>query len=241
MPEAIPPSRPGPRTPRLWHPFPIGRQMLLGLGILLALLAVSMLAAISLVLGLKHDENGLNDRDVPYASAIATAALAAKGIANDQRGFLLTGDRTFIEEADQRVSEVKTALDAATKTAADEPRRRAVRQAEAGFERWMRAVNGEFAMYEAGDHEGAINASLGSDRELRKTYEQSLDSAQIMAENSIKSATDSVTAASSRSVWILVACLLIALVVSLAVAWWLMRTIAAPLFGLVDLLRPDLS
>jgi methyl-accepting chemotaxis protein len=219
----------------------MGRQMLLGLGILLALLAVSMLAAISLVVGLKHDENGLNDRDVPYASAIATAALAAKGIANDQRGFLLTGDRTFIEEADRRVGEARTAFGTAMKAAVDSPRRQACSEAEAGFDRWIRAVHDEFAMFEAGDHAGAISASLGPDRELRKAYEQSLDSAQTLAESSIKSAANSVTAASSRSVWILVTCLLVALVVGLCVAWWLMRTIARPLFGLVDLLRPDLS
>jgi methyl-accepting chemotaxis protein len=219
----------------------MGRKMLLGLGILLALLAISMLAAISLVVGLRHDENGLNDRDVPYASAIATAALAAKGIANDQRGFLLTGDRTFIEEADRRVGEARIAFDTAVRAAADGRRRQAVNEAEAGFERWIRAIHEEFAMFEAGDHTGAINASEGPDRELRKTYEQSLGSAQALAENSIKSATNSVTAASSRSVWILVACLLAALLVGVGVSWWLMRTIAIPLFGLLDLLRPDLS
>jgi methyl-accepting chemotaxis protein len=241
VPEAIPAPGSGPKPSRLRRPVPMGRQMLLGLGVLLALLAVSMLAAIALVVGLRHDENGLNDRDLPYASAIATAALAAKGIANDQRGFLLTGDRTFIEEADRRVGEARTAFDTATKAAADGPRRQAVSDAQAGFEGWIRAVHDEFAMFEAGDHTGAVSASLGPDRELRKTYEQSLGNAETLAASSIKSATNSVTAALSRSVWILVAGLLVALVVGLGVSWWLMRTIATPLFGLVDLLRPELS
>jgi methyl-accepting chemotaxis protein len=172
---------------------------------------------------------------------INDACTSRLGVANDQRGFLLTGDRTFIAEADQRVSEAMTAFDTATGAAVDRGRRQAVSEAAAGFERWIRAVYDEFAMFEAGDRQGAITASLGPDRELRKIYEQSLGKAQTLAESSIKSAADSVTAASSRSVWILVACLLVALVVGLGVAWWLMRTIATPLFRLMDLLRPDLA
>jgi hypothetical protein len=65
---------------------PLGQQMLLGLGSLLALLVVSVLTAIALIVSLDHGENGLDNRDVPFAGAIATAALNAKGIANDQRG-----------------------------------------------------------------------------------------------------------------------------------------------------------
>jgi pyridoxine 5'-phosphate synthase PdxJ len=68
--------------------------MWLGVGSLLALLAASMLIAIVVVVSLKADERHLNDRDVHYASAVAVAALNAKGIANDQRGYLLTDDTT---------------------------------------------------------------------------------------------------------------------------------------------------
>jgi hypothetical protein len=65
---------------------PVGSQALLGVGGLLALLVISMLVAIVLVVGLRADERQFNDLDVPYASAVAAAALNAKGIANDQRG-----------------------------------------------------------------------------------------------------------------------------------------------------------
>jgi methyl-accepting chemotaxis protein len=214
--------------------------MLMGLGSMLDLIVVTTLTAIFLVIGLKHGETGLNDRYVRYAGAIATAALDAKGIANDQRGFLLTGDRTFIEEADRRTGEARTAFSTATNAVTDSAHRQAVANAHAGFERWVQAVHTEFVTFAAGDHQGAISASLGPDRELRKSYEQSLASAQALAETSIKSAEDSVTAASSRSVWILVACLLVALTVGLGVAFWIMRTIAKPLFSLLALLAHDL-
>ncbi len=203
--------------PRRRRRLPMGFQVLLGVGGLLALLAASMLVAIFLVVGLKHNETHLNDRDVPYASAVATAALNAKGIANDQRGFLLGGDPKFIDEADRRIS-----------------------AARAAFERWVQAVHGEFVTFPAGDHHGAVTASLGSDRALRKTYEQSLARAQALGASSIQSARSSVAAASSRSVTILVACLLVALTIGVGVAFWLVRSIAMPVSRLVAILGGDL-
>jgi methyl-accepting chemotaxis protein len=226
--------------PRSRRRLPMGFQVLLGVGGLLALLAASMVVAIFLVVGLKHDETHLNDRDVPYASAVATAALNAKGIANDQRGFLLTGDNKFIDEADRRISDARAAFATAANAAADPTQRQAVNQAHAGFEGWVRALHGEVAAFQTGDHRGAITASLGPDRALRKTYEQSLARAQALGASSIQSARSSVAAASSRSVTILVACLLVALTIGVGVAFWLVRSIAMPVSRLVAILGGDL-
>src|SRR6266487_1577059 len=222
--------------PRRRRRLPMGFQVLLGVGGLLALLAASMLVAIFLVVGLKHNETHLNDRDVPYASAVATAALNAKGIANDQRGFLLGGDPKFIDEADRRISAARAAFAAAANAAADPTQRQTVNEAHAGFERWVQAVHGEFAAFQTGDHQGAITASLGPDRALRKTYEQSLARAQALGASSIQAARSSVAAASSRSVTILVACLLVALTIGVGVAFWLVRSIAMPVSRLVAIL-----
>jgi hypothetical protein len=95
-------SRALPRgtRPRL----PMGFQVVLGAGGLLGLLVVCMLVAIVLVVGLNAGETRLNGRDVSYATAVGAAALGAKGIANDERGFLRTGDPRFIGEAGHRMS-----------------------------------------------------------------------------------------------------------------------------------------
>jgi methyl-accepting chemotaxis protein len=229
-------ARPRSRRRRL----PMGFQVWLGVGSLLALLAASMLIAIVVVVSLKADERHLNDRDVPYASAVADAALNAKGIANDQRGYLLTGDPKFIHEADRRISDARTAFAAATRAALDPAQRQAVNDAHSGFERWVQAMHGEFATFQAGDHRASIAASLGPDRALRKTYEQSLARAQTLGASSIQSATSTITAASSRSVWLLVAWLLVGLVIGAAVAYWLVRSIAMPVARLTAILGADL-
>jgi methyl-accepting chemotaxis protein len=218
----------------------MGFQVVLGAGGLVGLLVVCMLVAIVLVVGLKAGEARLNGRDVSYASAVAAAALSAKGIANDERGFLLTGDPKFIGEAGYRMSGARAAFAAAMRAADGPAQRQAVTQARAAFEHWVRAVHGEFATFRAGDHRGAVAVSLGPDRALRKTYERSLARAQVLGTSSIQSARSSVAAASSRSVTILVACLLAALTIGIGVALWLERSIARPVARLVAIVGGDL-
>jgi hypothetical protein len=104
----------------------------------------------------------------------------------------------------------------------------------------VQAVHGEFVTFGAGDHHGAVTASLGPDRALRKTYERSLARAQALGASSIQSARSSVAAASSRSVTILVACLLVALAIGVGVAFWLVRSIAMPVARLVAIVGGDL-
>jgi hypothetical protein len=118
--------------------------------------------------------------------------------------------------------------------------RQAVNQARAAFERWVQAVHGEFVTFQAGDHHGAVTASLGPDQAQRETYEQSLARAQALGANSVQSAWSSVAAASSGSVTILVACLLVALTIGIGVAFWLVRSIAMPVARLVAILGGDL-
>jgi hypothetical protein len=58
---------------------PMGFQVWLGVGGLLALMAGSLLVAVFLIARLRHHESHLNDRVVPSARAVASAALSAKG------------------------------------------------------------------------------------------------------------------------------------------------------------------
>ena len=218
---------------------PMGFQVTLGVGALLALLAVSSLVAILLVVNLAHDQAQLDDRDLPYAGAVAAATLNAKGVANDERGFLLTGDPKFLQEADRRIGAARAAFAAAAGSGADRGQRQAVDQARGGFERWVQALRGELATFRAGDRQGATRGSLGPDRELRKAYEGSLASAQTLGANSIQAARTSVAAALSRSVWTIVACLLVALAIGAGVSLWLVRSIALPVYRLTALLGGD--
>jgi len=222
-------------TPRRLRPR-LAIRVVLALGGLLTLLLVAITVALVVVVIVRRDESSLSDRDVPYAGAVAAAALNAKGIATDQRGFLLTGDRSFIAEAQQRTSEARIAFGTARQQASTAAQRDAVRRASRGFESWVQAVDDEFATYNAGNHNAAVAASLGPQRTIRKTYEQALATAQAAGQRSIRAASDSADVASSRSLIILVITLVAAVACGTAVAYWLFRTIAFPLFRIATLL-----
>ena len=214
----------------------LGFRVWLGVGAMLAMLVASLLVAVLLVLGLTNHEQHLNDRSFPYATAVAGAALAAKGVANDERGFLLSGDHRFIDEADRRIDSVRAWLAASSAADASAGQRRAVIAARAGFERWVAAIRTEFAAYQAGDRTGPVAASLGRHRALRKHYEAALQRAQALGATAIRADDESVKAASSRSIAILLSCLVGALIIGLGVAYWLVRSIAVPVARLLSIL-----
>jgi hypothetical protein len=93
-------------------------------------------------------------------------------------------------------------------------------------------LNGDIAAYRRGSRERATQATLGSTRQLRKTYEQSLALAYALGVRSIESATTSLSSSASRSVTILLTYLAVALVLGVAVALWVIRAILRPAFTL---------
>lgn len=207
-------------------------QVLIGVGSLVALLATAVGVAVFLIVSLEDDATNVSHRHVQYATAIHEAALSAKGMANDQRGFLLSGNPEYLDEIEVRNGDARSAFALAAGNAVGTEQRQAVAEARAGFDRWLRALRADIAAYQRGSEEPAIARSLGSTRELRKTYEQSLADAYVLGVQSIDSATQSLSSSASRSVTILLVYLALALVAGVAVALWVVRAILKPAFVL---------
>jgi hypothetical protein len=116
-------------------------------------------------------------------------------------------------------------------------------EARAGFERWVQILQQEIATFQAADHTRPIPASLGSDRQLRETYGQSLATAHPLAARSIQSTEGrghrSTVPLGPPAARLPDRCAGPALV---SVAFWLVRSIAIPVYRLVALLtRPEPS
>ena len=203
-------------------------QVLIGVGGLLALLALAVGLAVILIVSFEDDATEVAHRHTLYATAIHEAALNAKSIANHQRGFLISGSPEYLSEIRTETAEARTAFTLAAGYAVVESHREAVRESRAGFETWLRALNGDIAAYRRGSREEAVQASLGSTRQLRKTYEQSLADAYALGVSSIESSTSSLSSSASRSVTLLLTYLAFALVLGVAVALWVVRAILKP-------------
>jgi methyl-accepting chemotaxis protein len=214
----------------------LGFQVVLGVGGLLSLVAASILISIYFLTSIKEDSARLSHRDVPYASAVAEAALNAKGIANDERGFLMSGNPKFADEAGRRIVVARAAFGAAARAAAGSPQHQAIAGAHSAFERWVRGVRSEFSAFRLGERQRSVAAALGPNRALRKSYERLLDTAQALGATAIESAETSVAKASSRSTTILIAWFCGALAIGLGVVLWLLRAITRPMRNLMAIL-----
>lgn len=202
---------------------PVSLPVLAAIGVLFAALAASIVIAGMSILSLSHDQAELQDKNVPYAVAIATAALNAKGMANDERGYLISGNREFLEEFDQRLLNVRTAFAAALIAADGEPQEDAVARAQGGFEDWVWAVRGEFRTFQSGKREAATQAALGPGRTLRKSYERSLVDAEAVASTALQLRHNPLASTGWAS--ILLISLLVVLAICAGMALWLMRTL----------------
>jgi methyl-accepting chemotaxis protein len=222
------------RRPRL----PLGYQVILGVSALVVLLLLLGIVSVGVLFHVRSDEVRLGDASVPYTNAVAAASLEAKGIANDQRGFLLTGRQEFVDEIASRTEAARQAFSTAAQSAPDPTHGRAVAQASAGFEQWVSAVQSEIATYRAGDHAAATAASLDRDRSLRKSYEQALANAQALGDSAIQAGESAEQTAFHRGLQVLVVTLALALVGGSATAVWLVRSIALPVYRLVSVVAP---
>ena len=191
---------------------------------LLTLLTVSVLVAVLMLVGVKRHSTQLVDRQVEYATAIDEAALQAKAMANDERGYLISGRREFFDQHVRRTDKARAAFAMALSQATGAAEHQAVERARVGFERWVAALEVEFARFQSGDRSGAVSTSLGRTRALRKTYEASLAEADALAVGGIEAARHSVTSAWSRYVTILLVYLAGALAVGFGIALWILSS-----------------
>ena len=75
---------------------------------------------------------------MPYSAALSAAAVDMKGMANDERGFLMTGDPEFRDEIAERAGKIRDELAAAAKAGDSE----AVEAITAKFDAWAEALAG---------------------------------------------------------------------------------------------------
>lgn len=202
---------------------PVGPQTLAAIGVLLAVLAASIAVAVVSIVSLNRDRAVLHEANVPYAVAIATAALNAKGMANDERGYLISGKPEFLELLDQHLLNVRTAFAAAASAADRVSQHDAVEQAHARFEQWVSAIQGQFRAYQAGNREAATTAALGPGLERRKSYEAALVDAEAAGVTAIPLRGSSL--ASTGWVAIFFLSILLAVGICVGLAAWLMRTL----------------
>ena len=146
------------------------------------------------------------------------AAVTAKAIANDERGYLLTGDQEFIDEIVERRAKIDGLLDEAAAGVPTPEQRAQVEQVRTEIDTWSAALDKEFALYRT-DPKAATTAALEVNRKLRKTYEESLAATVKSVQAHLDSSADfAATAATSRLVIIAVTLASLAAAIALVIS-----------------------
>ena len=224
----------GRRSPRL----PMGIQVVLAAAVLLAIVTASLVAAILVVRHIDNDETSLNRRDAAYGQALTSAALAENAIGSASRTVLQGGDPSSEQRVDGAARRAEAALDTASSSATNSAQRAAIDDLRGQFGQWLTAVRRDLATYDRGDRARALADSSGSTLALGDTLDDSMIHAQELSTASIQAAASRIASESSRSVKILLAALVAALAAGAIVTYWLVRTIARPLYRIVEFLAP---
>jgi methyl-accepting chemotaxis protein len=215
--------------------FPLPACLFGGFAVVLALLLASTLLAVAQVEQLREARQDELGEAVPYITGLQAAAVSAKAAANDERGFLLTGERDYADEVHNRMAVVNESL-AQARAAAQDPRRDAeVDAIAAAITTWVTALDREFELYSR-DRAAALQLSLGENREARKTYEKLLSDATDSSSTQLREgvAFDRTVASTKRLLLILLG---VALLLSVGVAVVVARTLTAPVARAVQTLN----
>jgi methyl-accepting chemotaxis protein len=207
--------------------------LVVGLAALVAITVGALsLQRIDAMQGTRDHEVGVA---VPYIVGLQDAALVAKAASTDERGYLIAGEVKFRDEALGRQAKIHEALDAAAASAGSDAERKTVAAIRTSIDAWFAALKTEFDRYPA-DRNGAIAASFGPNRDLRKAYETALAeeikgaTARLVAGGDFKATVD------SAKTWI-VAVLIAGLALVLALAVLVSRYIVTPLRRVGSVLR----
>lgn len=221
-------------TERRSTPLALEVKVLAAVATLVVMLVIAIALAVALIGTLGHNAN-LAERQGRYTAAVNAAALWAKTLANDERGYFISGDLEFVNQMDGETELARAAFAAAAEAASPE-QRATLAEAREGFERWLAAVRAEIAVYQSGDEEAAIASSLGPTRTMRHSYEGWLADASALGVDAFQDATAAVSGTSGLSILILVAYLAVAVVIAVAIAVWVVRTVLRPTYALLGML-----
>ena len=212
-------------------------RLIVGIAGLIALLATSAAVSYALLGGINGSRTELTDQSAPYFSALSDAALTAKATANDERGYLLTGDPKFLDEIAERVAKANASLAKAREIyPAASKESELVGRIQTSFATWVAAIDAEFALYKT-DPKAAVTKALGDNRSLRKAYEGLFDEAQARSAADVEASDASLEGSLGSAKKTLLATLLLALVLGGALAVWITKALRRSLSEILTRIR----
>ncbi|MBL8929508.1 MAG: methyl-accepting chemotaxis protein [Kineosporiaceae bacterium] len=158
-----------------------------GYAVVLALSAACVVTATVQFGNLQETRDAEVGQLASFVADVSDAALSAKAMANDERGYLLTGDEKLATSALDRVKAIDEAL-ASARSHADAAQAPKVEAISTGIHTWADTVEAEFAQHRT-DPAAALKTAMGTSREQRKAYENLLGETEKAARTQLVEGT----------------------------------------------------
>ncbi|MQA36230.1 CHASE3 domain-containing protein, partial [Modestobacter roseus] len=170
-----------PVTRRWFADRSVRGKILLAVGLAALTAALVGVLAVSRLGELRDAREAELSTSLPYMNALDDIGLTAKATANDERGYLLTGDEEFRAEVQERLEKIGGLFDVARGAAATSDELATLGELQDGVDAWSASIEAEFALL-ATDRGAAVTLAMGETRDLRKSYEEALAVAKDEAE-----------------------------------------------------------
>lgn len=229
-----------PATP-LSTPVTLRTKLTAGFGVLILIVAICGALLLSAVGQIQDTTDDVRDRSVQFATHLSAAAVEAKATANDERGFLITGDDEFREGIAERNATVLKELNAAEATAPNAAVRADVAKIATQYTAWSEAIDAEFTLF-ARNRAAAIQRGLETNRELRKGYEELIDKATTGANRAVATSFTALEDDAARSRTTVIVMIVLLVLASIAVGFGLLRGVRGalrPVLGRARQLQDD--
>ncbi|HEU4656684.1 MAG TPA: methyl-accepting chemotaxis protein [Capillimicrobium sp.] len=208
------------------HHLPLGAKLAACFAVLIALVAITTVFLQSNLSTLSSEAGQVRDRTVPFDQALGVFAVEAKSMANDERGYLLTGEQEFADKFAEGDGLATRALDDATRLAPTSQLREDVASIRREYEAWAAAVGDELTLYRT-DPERATALSLGANRDQRNAYEDLIEAAEEDSDAEVVRAFHVVTDKTSQTRTVLWSVLALLVVACALIGWAVLRMIRA--------------
>ena len=115
-------------------------QLLLVFGTVLSVVLLAALLSLGRLGDVDAAGRKIDDHTRPYSAALWAAAVDLKAMANDERGFLMTGDKSFREEIKSRAETIRGEFERAGQMSAHAEDRETVTAIADKVDRWIESA-----------------------------------------------------------------------------------------------------
>jgi methyl-accepting chemotaxis protein len=151
------------------------------------------------------------------------------GVSNDERGFLLTGDKQFPEEMKAKRADISKYIDKIKQLNLNDDDKKMVEEIESEYNTFLSASDQVLNTYQNGNKVGAIKIHFSDERNARKSLDPLIDKFLTHKVNEMEQKINALTQSMEQRRLILISIGVLFIVFGIVIGYGLLRSIITPI------------